>query len=187
MIKNKRIAVVITDGYHNTELTVPVETLRGRGAEVVIIGVDPQHKSEGLLDHNTLKAPEKLPIEERLKAEKVIDEVSGDEFDALLIPGGFSPERLRSYTKVIELVKDIYADGKPIAAICHGPQLLISAEIVSGKNMTCFSTISIDLKNAGAIYLDKPLVIDRNIITSRTPKDMDYFINGFIKALSWAT
>jgi protease I len=182
-LKGKKIAAVATDGYHNTELTDPMNALIKAGAEVTVIGVSPEQKSDGLLDHETLKCPEKLSPAKRIKAARLIDEVSADQFDALLIPGGYSPERLRPYAKVISFVSDMYAAGKPIAAICHGPQLLISADVVRGRNMTCVSTIAVDLKNAGAIYLDKPLVVDANFITSRTPKDMDQFIKGFISAL----
>lgn len=183
MIKGKKIAVIATDGYHNTELTDPMKALIDAGADVKIIGVKPEHLTEGLLDHMTLKSPEKLTPENRLKASALVNSVNSADFDALLIPGGYSPEALRLFPDAVEFVKDIYAVGKPIAAICHGIQLLISAEVVQGKNMTCFASIAIDLKNAGGIYLNKPLVVDNNIITSRAPADMEYFIKGFISVL----
>jgi len=183
MIKGKKIAAIVTDGYHNTELTDPMNALIEAGAEVTVIGVKSEQVTEGLLDHMTLKCPEKLKPEDRLKANALVKDVSSDQFDALLIPGGYSPEGLRNFPEAIEFVKEFYAAGKTIAAICHGAQLLISAEIVKGKNMTCVASIAIDLKNAGAIYLNKPLVVDGNFITSRTPADMASFIQGIKDAL----
>lgn len=184
MLKGKKIAAIVTDGYHNTELSDPVDAFEKHGAEVTVLGVKSEHLTKGLLDHMSLKAPEKLPPEKRVKAQKLVPDVTFSDFDGLLIPGGYSPEELRSFPEAIAFVKDMYAEGKPLMAICHGSLLLIAAEVVSGKSMTCVSTISIDLKNAGAIYVDRPLVIDRNIVTSRTPKDMDSFIRGCIDILS---
>lgn len=183
MIKGKKIAAVITDGFHNTELTDPMDALVKEGAEVTLIAHKPEHLTVGVLDHTTVKLPDKLKPVERIKADKLIDQVKAEDFDALLIPGGFSPEALRMVPAMVSFVTDIYALGRPIAAICHGAMLLISADVVKGRNMTCVPSIGVDLKNAGAIYLDKPLVIDRNIVTSRTPADMEQFIKGFISVL----
>lgn len=183
MLKGKRVAAIITDGFHREELLEPVKALREESAEVVIVAHKPEHLTLGVLDHVTVKVPDKLKPAKRLKADKLIYDVKSEEFDALLIPGGSSPEALRRVPEMIEFVKDIYAFGKVIAAICHGVMPMISAGIVKGKNMTCVDTIGIDLQNAGAIYLDKPLVIDGNIVTSRTPVDMEYFIEGIKKVL----
>jgi protease I len=184
MLKGKKIAAIVTDGYHNTELSDPVNAFEKHGAEVTVLGVKAEHLTEGLLDHMSLKAPEKLPPEKRIKAKKLVYDVKSSDFDGLLIPGGYSPEELRNFPEAVAFAKDMYDSGKPLMAICHGSLLLIAAEVVSGKNMTCVSTISIDLKNAGAIFVDRPLVVDRNIVTSRTPKDMDSFIRGCIEILS---
>jgi len=178
MIKGKKVAAVITDGFHNTELYDPMNALLDEGAEVTVFGVNPEHVTKGVLDHIQRGWPDEMKPKELFKAHKLIDEARSEDFDALLIPGGFSPEKLRTIPKVIEFVRDIYAEGKLIAAICHGPLVLISAKIVNGKNMTCVSSIADDLQNAGAIYLDKPLVICDNIVTSRTPADMEHFIRA---------
>ncbi len=184
MLKGKKIAAIITDGYHNTELSDPVAALEKQGVEVTVLGVKAEHLTEGILDHMSLKAPEKLPPEKRIKAKKLVPDVKFSDFDGLLIPGGYSPEELRNFPEAVAFTKGMYDAGKPLMAICHGSLLLIAAEVVSGKDMTCVSTISVDLKNAGAIFVDRPLVVDRNIVTSRTPKDMDSFIRGCIEILS---
>jgi len=170
----KRLAAIITDRYHNTELTDPVNAARGEGHEVTIIAVSPKHLTEGVVDHQGKR---------ELKADTLIGDVSPADFDALLIPGGGAPEQLRMNAEVLAFVRSTYAAGKPIAAICHAAMVLISAEVVAGKNMTCVPIIGIDLKNAGAVYLDEPLVVDRNIITSRTPADMDPFCGALVRAL----
>jgi protease I len=113
---------------------------------------------------------------DRQQIDMIIDEANAEDFDALLVPGGGSPEKLRSYPKVVSFVQDIYYRAKPIFSICHGAMILISAGIVRGRTMTCVPSIGIDLANAGAIYLDKPVVVDGNIVTSRTPRDMEPFI-----------
>jgi len=184
LLAGKKVAAVITDGFHNTELTDPMTALVNAGAEVIVIGAKPEHLAVGVLDHVGAKLPDSLKPNERLKANRLVDEVKSEEFDALLIPGGYSPEALRLVPAAVKLVTDIYAENKPIAAICHGVLLMISADIVKGKNMTCVSSVAVDLKNAGAIYLDRPFVIHGNIISSRTPADMEYFITGFINVLN---
>ena len=184
MLEGKRIAIIATDGYHNTELSDPMNALKEKGANVTVIGVNPEHITEGMLDHMSVKNPHLLPPEKRLKADNLIGNVSSNDFDALLIPGGYAPEKLRIISEIISFVQDIYLLDKPIGAICHGPQVLISAGITRGKKMTCVGTIADDLKNSGAIYFDRPLVVDDSLVTSRTPKDMEFFIEGFISVLS---
>ena len=184
MLKGKKVAAVVTDGYHNTELWDPMKALQDEGVQVEVIGVKPEHLDPGVLDHETWRLPDDMKPKERTRAAKLIGDAASDDYDALLVPGGFSPERLRPFPEVVAFVQDIYAAGKPIAAICHGAQILIEAGIVRGKTMTCVPTISVDLINAGAIYLDRPLVIDGTFVTSRTPADMEHFNRGFKQVLS---
>lgn len=101
----------------------------------------------------------------------------------VIIPGGKAPERLRIYPPAVELIKKVNEHGVPIASICHGPQLLISADVVKGRKMTCYKTIVDDLKNAGAIYLDEPVVRDGNIVSSRGPDDIPYWMREFFGGL----
>jgi len=186
MIKGKKIAAIITDSFHDTELLKPKAALEKAGVSVIVIGVEQRQKAEGVLDHKSAYLPDDLKPErkKRQQIDMIIDEADPESFDGLLLPGGGSPEKLRSYPKVVNFTKDIYYRRKLIAAICHGPMIMISAEIVKGKTMTCVGSISIDLSNAGAIYLNKSVVVDGNIVTSRTPADMEYFINSIYEVLN---
>ncbi len=184
MLKNKKIAALITDGYHHGELTGTMQALTNEGASVTVVSLKPEHLTKGVLDHITYKLPDEMKPKERLKADRVIGEVSAADFDALFIPGGHSPGTLRVTPEVLKLTLDFYAQGKPIASLCRGPQVLISAGIIKGKNITAAGSIADDLKNAGAIYLNQPLVVDGNIITSRTVDDLKQFNQALIAALS---
>ncbi len=183
MVKGKKIAAIITDTFHNSELTDPQKALEKAGAQVVVIGVEERQKKEGVLDHVTGRLPDSMkpPFRDRQQIAMTIDEADAADFDGLLLAGGGSPEKLRGYPKVVSFVQDIFCQKKPIAAICHGPMIMISAGVVKGKAMTCVPSIGIDLANAGAVYVDRPLVVDGNIATSRTPRDMDQFIAGALE------
>jgi protease I len=160
-----------------------MEALRKAGAKVTVLAPKPEHTTEGVLDHVTAKLPEHLRPSDRLQADATIASASAGDFDGLLIPGGYAPEALRMVPEAIAFVRAIYAAGKPIAGICHAAQLLISAEVVRGKNMTCVPTVGVDLRNAGAIYLDEPVVVDGQMVTSRTPADMSPFIEATLAAM----
>ena len=107
-------------------------------------------------------------------------------FDALIIPGGHAPGRMRMRHAMVDLARDAMNAGKPVAAICHGPQLLISANALRGRTLTCWPSIAVDVKNAGGLYVDKPVVEDGNLITSRKPDDVPMFSEAIIRALSRA-
>ena len=115
------------------------------------------------------------------------EKVDTKQFDGLIIPGGKAPEKLRNMEIVTEITKQFFEEGKPIAAICHGQQILISAEILKDKRATCYPGIKKDLQNAGAIYIDKEVVVDKNLITSRRPEDLPFFMREFIKVLKGET
>ena len=106
------------------------------------------------------------------------------DFDAIVIPGGHAPEKMRMRHAMVDLVRDAMDAGKPVAAICHGPQLLISANAVRGRTITCWPSIAIDVKNAGGLYVDKPVVVDGPVITSRKPDDIPFFSDAVIGALA---
>lgn len=184
MLTNKKIAALITDGYHHGELTGTIQALINEGASVTVVSLKPEHLTKGVLDHITYKLPDAMKPQERLKADRLISEVSAAEFDALFIPGGHSPGTLRVTPEVLKLTLDFYAQRKPIATLCRGPQVLISAGIVKGKDITSASSVADDLKNAGAIFLNLPLVVDGNIITSRSIEDLDQFNKALIDALN---
>ena len=122
--------------------------------------------------------------EASITIDKAIDEVKPDEFDALLLPGGHSPDTLRGDDRFVTFTRDFVNSGKPVFAICHGPQLLISAEVVRGRKLTTVKPIVIDLKNAGADFYDQEVVIDNNqIVTSRTPDDLPAFNREALRLL----
>jgi len=111
------------------------------------------------------------------------DKVEAGEFDAIIVPGGYAPDKMRLHQPMVDLVRDAHEAGKIIAAVCHGPQLLISADIVKGRRVTSWSSVAVDLKNAGASWVDEPVVKDGNIITSRKPADLPKFNKAIIEAL----
>ena len=118
-----------------------------------------------------------------VKVDVVADQVSAPDIDAVVIPGGYAPDKMRLHQSMIDLVKKAFAAGKIVAAICHGPQLLISADIVRGRRLTSWPSVAVDLRNAGANWVDEPLVKDGNLITSRKPADLPRFNKAIIESL----
>lgn len=169
-LKGKKVAVLAGPEYEDLELHYPYLRLIEEGAEVKVLAV----KKEAV------KGKHGLSIE----ADLSMDEANPKDFDCVIIPGGWAPDRLRRDPRVLNFVKSIYEQGKIVAAICHGPQVLISAGILKGKRSTCVSAIKDDVINAGAKYEDSPVVRDGNIITSRVPSDLPLFCREIIKALS---
>ncbi len=168
-LKGKNIAIFIADYYEDLEFWYPYYRMKEAGADVCVIGpkVDTYHGKRGL----------------KAKADQSIHAVKPDEFNALIIPGGYSPDHMRREPKMVELVRKMYDDGKLIAAICHGPWMLASAGILQGKRVTSFFSIKDDLVNAGADWMDQEVVVDANIITSRNPGDLPVFARAVIDAL----
>lgn len=174
-LKGKRIAILTEEGFEEVELTSPREALEKAGAEVLI--VSPQggtvHAKEGDQWSNDYTVD--LPLAEAKESD----------FDALLIPGGvINPDKLRTNTKAINFVKAFFAKNKPVAAICHGPQVLINAEVVKGRRLTSVDAISIDLKNAGALWEDSEVVFDQGLVTSRVPDDLPAFNKKIVEVFA---
>ncbi|MBV7404983.1 type 1 glutamine amidotransferase domain-containing protein [Enterobacter sp. ENT03] len=168
----KKIAVLITDEFEDSEFTSPAEAFRKAGHDVVTIEMEAGKTVKGKKG------------EASITIDKAIDEVKPDEFDALLLPGGHSPDTLRGDDRFVTFTRDFVNSGKPVFAICHGPQLLISAEVVRGRKLTTVKPIVIDLKNAGAEFYDQEVVIDNNqIVTSRTPDDLPAFNREALRLL----
>ncbi len=105
------------------------------------------------------------------------------DFDAVVVPGGHAPDKMRMRHAMVDLVRDAFTAGKPLAAICHGPQVLISADVLRGRTLTCWPSIAIDVKNAGGAYVDRPVVEDRGLITSRKPDDIPQFVDAIVRAV----
>ena len=170
-LQGKRIALLVEDGFEAREVTEPLATLRNEGAEVVLVG--PQAKVEY---HDKARAT-------TIASDLAAGSARMSAFDALVIPGGYAPDKMRMRHAMIDLVKDAMAGGKPVAAICHGPQVLISANALRGKTLTCWPSIAIDVKNAGGLYVDRPVVRDGNLITSRKVDDIPAFTEAIVMAL----
>jgi len=170
-LTGKRVAILIEDEFEDRELTGPLDALRGAGATVVVVGPVAGAEYRGKRDGTIVKA------ELAAGATKIQD------FDALVIPGGHAPDKMRLRHAMVDLARDAMEAGKPVAAICHAPSLLISANVLRGRTLTCWPSIAIDVKNAGGLYVDKPVVEDRNLITSRKRDDVPLFSDAIIRAL----
>lgn len=166
----KRVAVALANNYEDIEATSPIEALEKAGADVTIIGVEKGEISGKKGDTQT--------------ADATFSDVSANDFDMLLIPGGGSPENLRINDAAVAFTRDFVNSGKPVASICHGPQLLISAKVVTGRRLTAVNKIRDDIVNAGGLYVDEELTEDGNLITSRTPDDLPAFNEALAKAIS---
>lgn len=176
-IPNSRILIVATDGFEEWELFGPREILLQRGAEVI------------------LASPKRDPIQatvhddpgKTIRPDLTLEDASADDFDALILPGGVrNPDHLRTNARAIQLIKDFDAQEKPIGAICHGPWLLVEADLLRDRKATSWPSIRTDLKNAGATVVDEPAVTDGNIVTSRNPDDVEAFTAALIDLIERA-
>ncbi|MCX0423459.1 type 1 glutamine amidotransferase domain-containing protein [Aeromonas veronii] len=188
LLKGKNIAILATDGVEELEILVPLNYLRQVGAHVTVVSP----RKDNLPDTFGLKIPEirsthimTVRLMENsgwLPIDKYIDEVSAHDFDGLVLPGGaWNPDFLRTNAKALELVASVVNANKPLATICHGPLVLISADLVKGRHMTGYWAIMKDLENAGAHVQDQPVVIDGSIISSRFPYDIPRMLTAFTK------
>ena len=170
-IPNSRVLIVSTDGFEEWELFGPREILQKRGAEVVLAA----------LKRDPIQATIHDDPGKTIRPDLTVDEASADDFDALIIPGGVrNPDQLRMHPRVIELIQAFHSQGKPIGAICHGPWLLVEADLLRGRRATSWPSIRTDLRNAGANVVDEAAVTDGNIVTSRKPDDVEAFTNAII-------
>lgn len=168
--KPVNVAMVIANNYEDIEADSPKQHLESLGAKVTVIGVT--------------KDAAKGKKGGSLQPDVTFGDTSVDAFDALIIPGGGAPENLRINDGAVEFARKFVESGKPVAAICHGPQLLISAEVLPGRVLTSVNKIRDDIRNAGGSYVDEALVIDGNLITSRVPADLDVFNDAIAEALN---
>ena len=168
-----KIATVLANLFEDSEYTQPKKALEAAGHDVVTIGVKAGEIVQGKTDGT------------EVTIEKAIDEVKAEEFDALFIPGGYSPDQLRADERMLDFVRHFDNDNKWIFTICHGPQLLVNAETLKGKDITAVKQVAIDVKNAGANFYDKEVVIDEasKLISSRTPEDLPAFDQAIVDAL----
>ncbi|MEJ2068726.1 MAG: type 1 glutamine amidotransferase [Deltaproteobacteria bacterium] len=165
------IAAIIADMFEDSEYTEPARAFRKAGHTVVNVG---------LKKGKTVRGKKKGTA---VTVERAVQDVSVDGFDALLIPGGYSPDILRAHDDVVQFVKEFIDSGKPVFAICHAPQLLITAQILKGRRITGWKSIIQDIKNAGAEFVDEEVVEDGNLISSRSPADLPAFIKASLQRL----
>jgi protease I len=172
ILAGKRVAMLVEEEFEDHELTGPLQILREAGATITIVGPTAGATFTG----------------KRGRASVTSDLAAGaarmKDFDALIIPGGHAPDKMRMRHAMVDLARDAMDAGKPVAAICHGPSLLISSNSLKGRTLTCWPSIAVDVKNAGGRYVDKPVVEDGNLITSRKPDDVPVFSDAIIRALS---
>jgi protease I len=165
-LSNLKVAILVTDGFEQAELTGPREALNDAGAKTFIISP----KAGEVQGWKHYEHADKFPVE------FLLDEADPDDFDALMLPGGVAnPDQLRMNPKAVEFVRGFFEAGKPVAAICHGPWTLIEAGAVKGRKMTSWPSIKTDLINAGADWVDQEVVVDNGLVTSRKPDDLPAF------------
>lgn len=169
-----KVAIVLADMFEDVELTSPKQALENAGHETTIIGTKAGETVTGKTEGT------------EVTVEKAFTEVSPADFDALLIPGGYSPDHLRADDDALAFVRGMFADVKPTFSICHGPQLLVNADVLNGKTITAVKQVAIDVKNAGATFVDDEVIIDEKnkLVSSRTPADIPAFDQAIVDKLA---
>ncbi|MBY0414344.1 MAG: type 1 glutamine amidotransferase [Bdellovibrionales bacterium] len=171
-LENKNIAILATDGFEESELFLPMKALQDAGAHVDIVSI-----KEG-----DIKAWKKNDWGKSIHVDSIVKNAKSTSFDALMIPGGvMNPDKLRNDKDAVAFVKSFMKDKKPIASICHGPQVLIEAGITKGKTLTSWASLKTDLTNSGAHWVDREVVVDGNLVTSRCPEDIPAFNEKMIE------
>lgn len=171
-LDGKKIAILVADGFEQVEMTKPREALQEAGANTKIVSL----RSGQVFGMNHADKGDKFDVD------LTLDEARPEEFDALMIPGGLlNPDSLRSNEDALEFTRHFFNEGKPVAAICHGPQVLISADLVRGRRMTSWPAIKVDMRNAGARWVDEEVVVDNGLVSSRKPDDIPAFNEKMIE------
>jgi protease I len=169
-----RIAVLVAKDFEDTELAYPVDKLREVGHVVEVLGAHAHEILEG------------KKHQERVQTDAAFRDRDPASYDAIVIPGGHSPDHLRMDADAVKFLREFARTGRPIAAICHGPQLLIEADLVKGKRMTSWPSVRKDLENAGALWIDREVAVEGNLITSRNPGDVPAFTREILQQLATA-
>jgi protease I len=171
-LKNKNIAILVADGFEESEFTQPLEALTESGAHVEIIS----------LKEGKVKSWSQKEWGSEYTVDKAVEEVNSHDYDALVLPGGvMNPDQLRTSRKAVNFVSGFFDEGKPIAAICHGPWTLIETGELHGRKMTSYPSLKTDLINAGAKWVDEKVVVDNGLVTSRNPNDLPAFCEKMIE------
>lgn len=175
-LTGKKIAVLATDGFEQSELTEPKQRLEAMGAKVEVVS---------LPGKDSIRGWDKKDWGQAVRVDKALDQVAVSDYDALVLPGGvINPDHLRQEAAAVELVKAFAAANKPVAAICHGPWMLVESGLAKGRKLTSWGSLRTDLTNAGGQWQDSEVVVDGNIITSRNPGDIPAFSEAIAKAVA---
>jgi len=174
ILTGKKVAILTESGFEEVELTSPKKALEDAGAEVEIVSPQKEKVKAWAHDHWSIELPVDVNVED----------ADLNNYDALMIPGGvLNPDKMRMNDKCVEFAQHFLQEGKPVAAICHGPQLLIETGMLEGRNMTSYPSIKTDLTNAGAIWTDREVIVDNGLVTSRSPKDLEAFNKKMIEEI----
>lgn len=166
-LQGRTVAILATDGVEKVELVQPRDELRKAGARVEVVSLSTDPIQSMSADINP---------DEKLDVDRAVADVSADDYDALVLPGGtVNPDNLRADANAVAFVKAFFTAGKPVGTICHGPWTLVEADVVKGRTLTSFPSIRTDLRNAGATVVDEQVVTDEGLVTSRNPDDLDAF------------
>ena len=173
-LTGKRVAILTETGFEEVELTSPREALEKAGDKVDIVSPQKDKVKAWDKDHWSIE----LSVDQPLDAARV------DDYDALMLPGGvLNPDKLRLNRKAVEFAQQFLESGKPVAAICHGPQLLIETGLIEGRKMTSYPSLRTDMENAGVIWEDKEVIVDNGLVSSRSPKDLEAFNRKMIEEI----
>lgn len=174
-LQGKSVAILVTDGFEQSELEKPRKALQKAGAETAIVSPNDDEVKGWATDN----------FGDSFDVDVALKDADPDDYDALLLPGGvMNPDQLRQKPEAVEFVRAFFRAGKPVAAICHGPQMLIEADVVRNRNLTSYPSLKTDLKNAGAKWVDEVVVVDGNLVTSRKPSDIPHFNTKMIELIA---
>ena len=174
ILTGKKVAILTESGFEEEELTSPKKALEDAGAEVEIVSPQKEKVKAWAHDHWSIELPVDVHVEE----------ADPNDYDGLMIPGGvLNPDKMRMNDKCVEFAQKFLQDGKPVAAICHGPQLLIETGMLEGRNITSYPSVKTDMINAGAIWTDREVIVDNGLVTSRSPKDLEAFNKKMIEEI----
>lgn len=173
-LTGKKVAILATDGFEQVELTEPMEKVKAAGADVDIVSIK-KGQIQGM------QSDEKGDM---FTVDKLVEDVSAEDYNGLILPGGvLNPDSLRMDQQAVQFVRDFFAQHKPVAAICHGPWMLVEANVLEGRTVTSFPSIKTDILNAGAQWVDEEVVCDQGLVTSRSPDDMEAFCKKVVEEL----
>ncbi len=174
-LQGKRVAFLFTEGVEQVELTEPLEAVRSAGGDAELIS----------LEEGEVEMWQHFDKGDKITAEKAVADVNPDDYDGLVLPGGVAnPDQLRADENAVRFVRGFFEQGKPVAAICHGPWLLAEADVVRGKTVTSWPSLKTDLRNAGANWVDEEVVVDKGLVTSRKPDDLPAFCAKLVEEIA---